>query len=136
MTAGRCLSFRRGVLWIALAPGFASAQWLPLLDNEKGRVFVSVERQTIAPGQVRVRGMQEPSTPVQAPKGWVRSVQSVEDFDCVGRRTRLLQLDFREGLGGTGASLQSSEHTGDWRPVSGPYAEALWRHACQPGAAR
>lgn len=114
----------------AFAPGLSAAQWRLLLDNERGRSYISTGRWPVSPGVVRVRGLQEPHAPTPVPGGLARSAQSLEELDCPGRRTRLLQLEFKEEAGGNGRTVLSGPVGGDWAPLDGAYAEALWRDAC------
>lgn len=135
MVVRRWVSWQCFAWWLVAVPAISSAEWIPLLDNEKGRAFVAAERQPVAAGVVRLQGLQEPQVPFAMPQGSVRSVKSVEEFDCAGQRSRMIHLDFRDETGGKGASLTSMEQAAEWREVAGPFNEAMWRYACQPSAA-
>lgn len=121
------------VLLLFAAPAMATSPWVLLLDNEKGRAYVGTDRLDYPNGVIKVSGLQEPKDPVVLPQGTVMSVRSVEEYNCNSRRSRILILDFRAGLGGSGASLLRNDAVGEWREISGLFAEAMWRHLCPPG---
>jgi hypothetical protein len=54
------------------------------------------------------------------------------EFDCVQRRTRMLELSLRAEHMGEGKAIYSDDTPRDWEPVeTGSVTEKLWKIACQ-----
>ncbi len=116
-----------------LSSGSAWADWTPV-GNDKDIYSAFADKSTIhARGaNVSMSGMYDFIKRDFTPDGrGLFSTVVLREYDCTGRRVRLLSaIDF-SGHMGAGEAVSTSAYTGRWEPVvEGALDEAYWKVAC------
>jgi len=113
--------------------GAAHADWTRVGGNES--IFTAyADRESIrrAGDSARMRGLYDFRRPDLTPEGEPYLSTTVErEYDCAGRRVRLLAHVDHSGAMGAGRAVSGGSRTGRWEDVlPGAVDEGFWRTAC------
>ncbi len=121
-----------GLLLAALA-GLAHADWT-LVESEAGIYRAYADRDTLRRhgGSASMQGLYDFARGDFTPEGRaLRSTSVHREYDCEGRRVRLLAHVDHAGAMGTGDAVSAVTRTGRWEPVlAASLDERFWALAC------
>jgi hypothetical protein len=122
-----------GALLLALLSGGAAADWTPVRSD--GDIYSAyADQASIRPrgANVSMSGLYDFRRRDFTPDGkGLFSTVVLREYDCAGRRVRLLSaISFAEHMG-AGEAVSTSAETGRWESiVDGALDEAYWKIAC------
>jgi len=125
--------WRALALSLALASAQAAAEWTAVgRANEIYSVFVNLESIRRSGDLVRMHGLYDFRRQDFTPEGrGLHSTAVLREYDCAGRRVRLMfSVDF-SGHMGEGDVVSASHRPGRWEAVlEGGIDDAYWNVAC------
>ena len=117
---------------LLLSSGPAYAEWVAIGSSDDG-VTAYADPDTIRRNEEMVKMwiLLDFKTTQAVASDLILSIKGQEEYDCDGKRRRLLIFSEFSGNMGGGKEVYSTSGNGNWDPVApGGVVQALWTYAC------
>jgi hypothetical protein len=118
---------------LVLSSGPAYAEWIPVHEIAQLSATISVDPDTIhrKGDLVELWILYNYKITQSGRSGPIRTTKTQGEFDCEGRRSRVLAVTDFSGNVGSGKVVYSNSDKQKWEPVApGSLGQVLWRFAC------
>lgn len=124
---------------IVVFSSYANADWQRIVENDSGDIYVdatTIQRKGRESTMISLSNLSPRATQLEKQTTWFKSVTQLDEYDCVGRRTRLKSFSLHSEPMGRGKPVSTSNEVTMWISVEGgSWNERKWRVACsQPQA--
>ena len=127
-------------IMIAVLGRFAHAGWERIVENDSGDIYVdaaTIQRKGHQSTMISLSNMGPRKAQTEKETTWFRSVTQLDEYDCVGRRTRLISFSLYPQAMGRGKLVSTSNEATPWIPImGGSWNERKWRVACSKSQAQ
>jgi hypothetical protein len=119
---------------IAVLNSFSHAGWERIVEYDSGDIYVdaaTIQRKGQRSTMTSLLNMSPRETNMEKATTWFKSVTQLDEYDCMGRRTRIKSFSLYSEAMGRGKLISTSNEATPWIPIeSGSWNERKWRVAC------
>lgn len=113
---------------------FVHAGWERIVENDSGDIYVdatTIQRKGHQSTMISLSNMGPRDAQAEKETTWFKSVTQLDEYDCVGRRTRLKSFSLHSEAMSRGKLVSTSNKATPWIPIEGgSWNERKWRVAC------
>ena len=116
---------------LLLSGGPAYAEWLAIGSTDDGTVYVDPDTIRRKDEMVKMWVLFDFTTTQTGAGHLMLSIKGQEEYDCDGKRRRVLAFSEFSGNMGGGKEVYSASHESTWVPVASEnVVQTLWTFAC------